>query len=142
MHAAIGNSAAAIPKEVMAEREFNRTGSSSPKASPRKAAKPLRSGPGPDPVTRSDSLTSASFRKAMRAASETNGHAATNGHANGHPNGSCDAHDVEMGALPREVGLLMGLLLSLAWSLLPSPGFTVVGGHFLQRQCKWLREWL
>ncbi|KAK9906410.1 hypothetical protein WJX75_001426 [Coccomyxa subellipsoidea] len=100
----IGNSAAAIPEEVMAEREFNRTGSSSPKASPRKAAKPLRSGPGPDPVTRSDSLTGAGFRKAMRAASETNGHAATNGHANGHANGSCDAHDVEMGALPREEG--------------------------------------
>ncbi len=57
---------------------------------------------------RSDSLTGASVRKAVRApatngdAAATNGH--VSGHANGHANGHSDAHDIEMGAMPREVG--------------------------------------
>ncbi len=97
MHAAVGSAAGSIPEEVMAEREFNRTGTSTTtgpkKASPRKADTRAAN------VAHSDSLTGASFRRSLRSIVP----GGSSPKRSGHTNGSSDARDIEMGAVPQEV---------------------------------------
>ncbi|CAK0753548.1 hypothetical protein CVIRNUC_002229 [Coccomyxa viridis] len=98
----LGNAAAAVPEEVLLDRELTRTGSTlSSQLSTRSSSLSRRSSKSPKApraLPRSDSLTGASFRKAQAVAHEeqnglTNGH----GHTSGMSNGVDHAGDVEMG---------------------------------------------
>lgn len=96
MHAAVGAAAGSIPEEVMAEREFNRTGKGTITAP--KNASPRKSDSRAAPAAHSDSLTGASFRRSLRAIVPGG-----SPKCHDHTNGSSDTQDIEMGAVAQEV---------------------------------------
>lgn len=98
MHAAVGAAAGSIPEEVMAEREFNRTGSSTI-TGPQKKASPRKADASAANVAHSDTLTGASFRRSLRAIVP----GGSSPKRQDHTNGSSDSQDIEMGAVPQEV---------------------------------------
>ncbi|CAL8462536.1 g2069 [Coccomyxa elongata] len=93
----VGAAAGSIPEEVMAEREFNRTGSSTI-TGPKKAS-PRKNDTRAAPDAHSDSLTGASFRRSLRAIVPGGSPKRQD-----HTNGSSDTQDIEMGAVAQENG--------------------------------------